>query len=154
MKLSKVLSEKKNGNKLFTIGANASLKEAAKEFCEKNISCLLVVEEDSNPPKYVGILTERDVIKQSCVDTLPCGSVRVADIMSRRMIVARAEDDVKYLMAVMSRHNIHHLPIIENNEVSGIISMGDIIRSLHHEDEIRIHYLSDYASGTRCSDVF
>jgi CBS domain-containing protein len=152
MKLKKILSEKAKNHGVSSIRATATIKEAAEKMTGNNVGCLLVTD-PGNPEKYVGIVAQTDIIKKCATDDDFRG-VKVQDIMVKEMIVATGEDEVEYIVKVMNRHNIHHIPVIEKGKICGLISITDIIGSLHEEDEIKIHYLSDYMGGTYGSNVF
>ena len=152
MKLKKILSEKAGNHGIFSVRATATIKEAAEKLAELNVGCLLVTD-PGNPEKYVGIVAQTDIIKKCATDD-NFRDVKVQEIMVKDMVVATGEDEVDYIVKVMKRHKIHHIPVIEKGKICGLISITDIIGSLHEEDEIKIHYLSDYMGGTYGSNVF
>lgn len=152
MKLKKLLAEKKK-EELYTIASDSTVKEAAKILSEHHIGALLVTDSQSASVRYVGIISEHDIIRQCCYDK-DLKNVKVKEIMTKDMIVATVEDEVEYVMKIMSRHHIRHIPIIEDSQIAGLLSMSDIVESLYEEDEIHIRYLSDYMGGTYGSKVF
>ncbi len=152
MKLKKILSEKEKNHGVCSVRANATIKEAAEKLVEHNVGCLLVTD-PGNPEKYIGIVAQTDIIKKCAADD-NFREVKVQEVMVKDMIVATGEDEVDYIVKVMNRHKIHHIPVIEKGKIRGIISITDIIGSLYEEDEIKIHYLSDYMGGTYGSNVF
>ncbi len=153
MKIKMILSEKKTAGEVFTIASDASLREAAHKFCENGAGSLVVVDPDDEPMRYVGIITEHDLVKMAATEAV-LKDLTVADAMVKNMIVATAEDDVDYLMKVMVRHKIHHIPILEKSKIIGVVSVSDILRSKLEADEIQIRYFSDYMSGTYDNKVF
>lgn len=152
MKLKKILAEKKK-EEVYTIASDSAVKEAAKILSEHHIGALLVTDSQSPSINYIGIISEHDIIRQCCCDK-NLDNVKVGEIMTRDMIVATVEDDVEYVMKIMSRHHIRHIPIIEDSQIAGLLSMSDIVESLYEEDEIHIRYLSDYMGGTYGNKVF
>ena len=114
MKLQKVLSEKKETQRLYTIESGASLRTAAKKMISLKTDYLMVKAKDRTPAEFIGILTKVDIIRSLCMEKSNPDTDTVDDFMTRRMIVANVNDDVEYLMNVMVRHNISHLPVIEN----------------------------------------
>jgi CBS domain-containing protein len=152
MKLKKILSEKTKNHGVYSIRATATVKEATERLVEKNVGCLLVTD-PGNPEKYIGIVTQTDIIKKCATDD-NFREAKIQEIMVKDMIVATGEDEVDYIVKVMKRHKIHHIPVIDKGKICGIISIADIIGSMHEEDEIKIHYLSDYMGGTYGSNVF
>lgn len=152
MKLAKILAEKEKKG-LITISADATLREAARKLCEHKIGSLLVTD-PADPTKYVGIITERDILKNCCCEERCNITGKVSEIMTKNMIVATSQDNVEYVINVMTRHHIRHLPVIHEHKIVGMISMTDIIHALHQEDEIKIHYLSDFGGGTYGNFVY
>ncbi len=152
MKLKKILSEKARSNDIYSIKSNATLKDAVLKLVEFNVGCLLVTD-PGNPDKYVGIIAQTDIIRK-CAEGADFSAVKVEDTMVKQMIVAMAEDELEYIVKVMNRHRIHHIPVIEKGKICGIISITDIVGSMYEEDEIKIRYLSDYMGGTYGSNVF
>ena len=154
MRLSKVLAEKSKGDRLYTISPNATVKDAAKDLCTHKIGCLLVAEPGSDPLKYVGIISERDVIKAVSQDNVDITQMKVYEIMTRNLIVANEADDVEYVMNVMSRHKIRHLPIVGGKKIVGMLSIGDIVDCIREQKDIEIHWLSDYTGNCPINEVF
>lgn len=152
MKLKKILSEKSKNDVVYSIKANGDLKEAVRKMVEHNVGCLLVTD-PGNPDKYVGIIAQTDIIRK-CASEDNFSEVKVEDTMIKQMVVATGDDEVEYIVKVMNRHKIHHIPVIEKGKVCGVISITDIIGSMHEEDEIKIRYLSDFMGGTYGSNVF
>ena len=153
MKLSKILAEK-DIREIISISEDASIKDAAKMLCQHNIGSLLV-HSLVNKQKYIGIISERDIINVCCATNIEgCSNIKVTDIMTKNMIVATVNDDVEYIINIMGRHKIRHIPVLDGNKVIGIVSSGDIINTLHKEDEIKLHHLSDFVGGTYASNVY
>jgi CBS domain-containing protein len=152
MKLGKVLAEKKDGNQVPVIPADATLRDAGNLLCSRHVGALLV-HEVGDPTRYLGIVSNRDIIRHLC-----CGGGNFADpirgIMTTDMIVATEKDDVDYVLRVMVRHHIRQVPVIAERKVVGILTMTDLLRSVHADDEIRIQYMQDYLGGTYGNRVF
>ena len=113
MKLQKVLSEKKETQRLYTIESGATLRTAAKKMISLKTDYLMVKAKDHTPAEFIGILTKVDIVRSLCMEESNPDTNTVDDFMTHRMIVANVNDDVEYLMNVMVRHNISHLPVIE-----------------------------------------
>ena len=151
MKLAKILSEKAVKG-VISISADASIREAARKLCEMKIGALLI-HAPGDSENYVGIISERDIIRSCCMEGA-CGETTLDKIMTKNMIVATSEDTVEYILKVMNRHKIRHIPVIENNKVSGVISAGDIMSCMQDQNEITIRRLSDFMGGTYGNKVF
>ncbi|MFZ2658627.1 MAG: CBS domain-containing protein [Victivallales bacterium] len=152
MKLKKILAEKPKSHVIYSIKATDTLKDAVKKLVEHNVGCLLVTD-PGNPDKYVGIIAQTDIIRK-CAEDGNFYDIKAEDVMVKQLVVATGEDEVEYIVKVMKRHKIHHIPVIEKGKLCGIISITDIIGSMHEEDEIKIRYLSDYMGGTYGSNVY
>ncbi len=152
MKLGKVLAEKKDGNEVPVIPVDATLRDAGNLLCSRHVGALLV-HEVGEPAHYLGIVSNRDIIRHLC-----CGAGDFTDpirsIMTTDMIVATEKDDVEYVLRVMVRHHIRQVPVIAGRQVVGMLTMTDLLRSVHADDEIRIQYMQDYLGGTYGNRVF
>lgn len=154
MKLSKVLAEKNTAAKVYTIDAGSTVKATAKKLCSLRIGCLLVVEPGSDPVKYIGIVSERDVIRAVSADNVDINVMKIDEIMTKNMIVANKDDDVEYVMNVMTRHKIRHIPVIVGKTIGGVVSIGDIVDSIKEQQDIEVHWLTDFSGNSQRSDVF
>ncbi len=152
MKLARIIAEKKHG--VISIKADESMRDAAKKLCEQQVGSLLVTD-PADQSKYVGIITESDIIR--CCGThshKDLSLIKVGDEMTRNMVVATVEDDVSYIAGVMTRHKLGHIPVFDGRQIVGIVTMSDIIRTMNQEAETTIRHLSDYLGGTYGSDVY
>ena len=142
MKVRDVLKEK--GTEVATIGAEKTICDAVKVLVEKNIGSLIVMDEKGG---VAGIFTERDVLKQcnQCLESFR--DIKVEDVMTRNLIVASPDDDLDYVENIMTQNRIRHLPIISNQKLAGMISIGDLVNVLRGECKVENRYLKDYISG-------
>jgi CBS domain-containing protein len=142
MKVKDILNEK--GRELITIGANASIPDAASKMMSRNIGALLV-EEDG---RLIGLITERDIVKILARTNCDMGDITVRNIMveSDNLVVAEPEDEVEYVMAVMIQNAIRHIPIVEGGELIGILSIRDVVKTHVRKLKAEIHFLKEYIS--------
>lgn len=152
MKLKKILGDKSPRINLVTVSPDASLQEVARILCAHGIGALMVVEPDTDPPHYLGILSERDMLKFACTGK-DFKSAKACEIMTRDMIIATSEDDVDYVMQLMSQKHIRHLPVLEGPNVIGMLSIRDMVNSVLKQQKIQIRHMSDY-TGTYGNQVF
>ena len=147
MKISHLLEEKEKRNEatLVTISDEATVLDAIRALCQNRVGALLVVGEDG---QLIGIISERDVLFQCCKNHAGCDRVAVASIMTRNPLVAHPTDTVEDALQIMTAKRVRHLPIIENDQIVGIVSLGDVLRRLYRQDELKIRYLGDYLGGT------
>jgi len=152
MKLAKVLAEKENSSQIFTIAQNASIQNAAQKMVINSIGALIVLSNPDDPKSYSGIITERHIII-SCAKSDNFPEKNVGDVMSDQMLITKVDDDVNDIMNIMTKSKKRYVPVWENNLIIGMISIGDIIKSMHNEKEIRITYLSKMC-GTYGNKVY
>ena len=152
MKLSKVLAEKKHGAKVYIIAENASIKEAAKMMANNKIGALIVVADQNNPQSYAGLITEKMIIAE-CWKHDQFLEKKVGEMMLPKLLITKPQDDVNDVMNIMTHNRIRYVPVWEEDKIIGIISVGDIIKSMHEEKQIRITYLSKLC-GTYGNKVY
>jgi len=142
MKVKDILKQK--GPEVFTVGEEKTLADAVKILSANNIGVLLVL---SSEAKIVGIISERDIIRTLASDPTNCLSKKVKDVMTRQVIVVEPDDDLEYVEKVMTQNRCRHIPVIHNKVLVGLISIGDIVKSMLKETEAENKYLKDYISG-------
>jgi CBS domain-containing protein len=138
MQIQDVLKTK--GSHVETITPDATLRQAVHQACARHIGALLVVDGEG---QLRGIITERDILRQ-CDARADLDRVRVGDAMTSQLIIGFPEDDLQLAMNVMTQRRIRHLPILNDGKVVGLVSIGDIVKALHEEEEVEIRYLRDY----------
>ena len=107
------------------------------------IGSLMVLHEG----EIAGIVTERDVLRLTDEAPEVLGQTEVQAIMTRDPIVAEPNDDLHYLMAVMTRNRVRHLPVVRDGVLVGIISIGDVVNALRRDAETENRHLRDYVQG-------
>ena len=142
MKLVQHLLEAK-GREIISIRPDASVLDAIKLMADKGIGSLVVT--DSGDLK--GIVTERDyarkvIIKGRASDTTP-----VADIMTVDVITASSQQTVNECMAIMTEIRCRHLPVVDDGELVGLISIGDLVQAIIADQQEEIEQLEHYISG-------
>ena len=153
MKVAVIIAEKKkHGIELYSVSENATLKEAAAELNKNNIGALLVTG-NGGIDGFSGILSERDIIRNCCKDK-PLSDIKVADVAVTDLIVVTADDSLETARAIMAKHHIRHLPVIDDNTIIGMITIRDVIKVIDEQKDIKIKHLSDFVGGTYNSDVF
>ena len=138
MKVKEILKKKKK--KLVTIDKKSTIQEAIILMNEHRIGALMVVDKDE---KLVGLISERDILRkfESC-DTMI--NVLVEKIMTREIITGKPGDTVPCLMGVMADKKIRHLPILEGENLVGIVSILDLVRFQMENLEYRNECLQKY----------
>ncbi len=141
MKVKELLSIK--GLECFSITGDQTLLDAAKQMNECNIGALLVM----NKGSLVGIITERDIVKNAARESKECKDVKISDSMSRNLLVVKPGDDLDYVMAIMIQNNIRHTPVVEESGLVGLLSMRDVVRVLVKNLKAENIYLKDMIGG-------
>lgn len=128
-----------------TITGEKTIREAMKSLADNKIGALIVIDDTGTP---VGIITERDIFRISYDYPGEMMDMKVADHMTREMIIGVPDDDIDYIAQVITQNRIRHIPIIdENKKLSGIISIGDIVKARLDLAEVDLRFLTEYITG-------
>ena len=142
MKIEEILRDK--GHDVVTITESRSVLDAARVLVEHNIGGLVVTEGE----RVTGILTERDLLRLTAGSPGELGSIQVGTVMTRKMITARPEDELTDMMDVMTKNKIRHLPVMEGDQLVGIISIVDLVNACRIVAENENSQLREYIQGT------
>ncbi len=135
---------KSKGPEVFTIGEEKTLFEAITILVHNNVGSLIVLNSDA---KIKGIVTERDVLRQSFKHPDDFKEIMVRDAMSKNIIVVEPDDEMAYCEKAMIENRIRHLPVVTNKVLVGIISIGDIVKAQNKAIQHENKYLRDYIEG-------
>jgi CBS domain-containing protein len=144
MKLADILAHK--GYKVHSIRPSATLAEVVQVLVRHNIGSLMVCEEE-DCKRMLGIITERDILRACAARRGPLESMRVAEVMTTNVVTGSPCDSVEDTMGLMTEHRIRHLPVLESDELVGIVSIGDIVKAQHDALTMENHYLKSYLHG-------
>jgi CBS domain-containing protein len=139
MKIRDILHHK--GGTVVTIQSQATIHEAMTMLVTHHIGALVVVDDHS---RIVGIITERDILRECASRSEQVKATRVREVMTTNLIIGVPEDEVSYVMGIMTHNRIRHLPIIASDRLEGIISIGDVVKAQLEETEFENRYLKDY----------
>lgn len=117
---------KEKGSRVWTTTPETSVFDALKLMAEVDIGALVVMHED----KLVGIFSERDYARKVILKGKFSKNTPVREIMTSEVITIRPQQLLTECMAIMNRHRIRYLPVVENSEVVGIISIGDVLNAI------------------------
>lgn len=137
----KILDAK--GHDVATIGPDATVYNAIKKLADENIGSLVVMDDE----KIVGIVTERDYARNVILKGKASPTTLVRDIMSTRVVSVGLEQSVEECMAVMTDKAIRHLPVLESKRLVGMVSIGDLVKSIIGDQKFIIEQLEHYISG-------
>lgn len=124
-----------------SIGPEQTVAEAIACLCSHRIGALMVLDQHGNP---LGIVSERDILWAACQDIKQFGQRSVSELMSKDLICGLLEDDVQYVMQVMTHNRIRHLPVVDNNKLVAILSIGDVIKAQLDSTRVENHKLQNY----------
>ena len=97
--------------------------------------------------RLAGIITERDILRTCASDERPLSEIRVYERMTVDIVTATPDEDVNTVMGMLTKHRIRHLPIIEQDRLVGIISIGDVVKSQFDLLSMENHYLKSYINS-------
>lgn len=140
MTVNQILSTK--GGKVFSIVSDITVFEALRVMGEKNIGALLVID----GVILKGIISERDYARKIILKDKSSKKTPVSDIMESDVITVKPSDDLEYCMALMSGKRIRHLPVIENDIIIGLVSIGDVVKAIIEVQKETIKHLDSYIS--------
>jgi CBS domain-containing protein len=143
MRLQDILAVK--GTTVFTTSPDIVLAEVVRQMVEHNIGSMLVCQRDLTlGERLVGILTERDMLRCFAAGKCDLTQLKVADVMTTKLITARPTDSVTDLMGVMTTHRIRHVPIVSGESLVGMVSIGDLLKAQHDHLVAENQFMRDY----------
>jgi CBS domain-containing protein len=128
------------GHQIMSVEPDAKMAAAIKLLGEKKIGAVLVM----NQSRLEGILSERDIVRVLGDRGAAALEEPVAQVMTRKVVTCKETDTVAELMEIMTTGKFRHLPVLENNKVVGLISIGDIVKWRVREYESEQEALRDY----------
>jgi len=141
MRASDLLKSK--GRNIWFILPNATVYEAIEEMADKGVGALLVMEGD----QLVGIVSERDYARKVILKGKSSREIEVREIMSYPVISIPPDMPIEQTMALMTDRRVRHLPVMVEDAVVGVISVGDVIRGIVEEKEFYIQQLTAYITA-------
>jgi CBS domain-containing protein len=138
MKVADILQKK--GFSVYSVNSNTTVYEALQIMSEKNIGALLVIDEE----QLSGIISERDYARKIILKGKTSQETLVKEIMTANPISVTPKDSLENCMELMSQKHIRHLPVTNDNEILGMISIGDVVKSIIHQQQETIDYLQSY----------
>lgn len=132
------------GRQVWSVQLDSTVFEALRVMAHKEIGALLVLDGES----VVGILSERDYARKIALEGRASRYTPVTDIMSRQVLSVSLRHTVHECMALMTTQKVRHLPVLEHGRVLGMISIGDLVKSIIAEQEFVIEQMTHYIAGT------
>lgn len=139
--VSQILQDKQK--KILTVKPEDMLYQALKIMADNNIGALVVVKET----KVIGMFSERDFVRKAVIDKRLSMDLKVQDLMTSLVCYVRPEQSINECMALMTEKRIRHLPVLDEDKLVGIVSIGDVLKHTIEEKEFTIKNLENFISG-------
>lgn len=133
------------GRQVWTVSPEATVFEALQMMSEKDIGALLVMDGDN----LEGIFSERDYARKVILVGKTSAETLVREVMTSKVIYIRPEQTIEESMAVMTEKHVRHLPVLQAGKVVGVISIGDVVKTIISDQEFVIEQLENYITGQR-----
>ena len=133
----------KKGNEVWSVHPDDSVFDAVKKMADKNIGALVVLVDD----QIVGIITERHYARRVILEGKSSPKTSVRDIMATPVVYARTDQTISECMAVMTEKRVRHLPVVDQKRLVGLVSIGDLVKSIIADQEFTIEQLLHYIQG-------
>jgi CBS domain-containing protein len=131
------------GNDVWSIGPDNTVFEALELMAEKEAGALLVMDEG----KVKGLFSERDYARKMVLKGRASQQTNIREVMTDRVICTSPEDSAEECMALMTDKRVRHLPVVENDELLGLVSIGDMVKAIISEQEFTIKVLEKYITS-------
>jgi len=128
---------------VYSVGPNATVREALEVMAQQNIGALLVLDDDS----LAGIFSERDYARKVVLKGKSSSDAKVSEIMTSKVITINTKHTIYQCMQIMTDNHIRHLPIVNDQKVMGLISIGDVVREMIAYKKSMIEQLQSYIAG-------
>ncbi|NWF99724.1 MAG: CBS domain-containing protein [Thermoanaerobaculaceae bacterium] len=135
--------EEKGSRHVITVSPNHTVREAVKVMCEARVGAVLVCEERSP----CGILSERDLMVRVILAGRNPDTTPVREVMTAEVACIRPDASVDEAMAIMTDRRCRHLPVVQEGELVGLVSIGDLVRHESQGQKFVIRMLTDYVTG-------
>lgn len=138
------LLETKESATNFSVESSQTVMDALRVMAEAHIGAVLVTEKE----KIVGIYTERDYLFKGELEGRTAKNTKIKDVMTPRMITVTKDTSVEQCMGLMNQYKIRHLPVVENDQLVGLVSMRDVMVAALENKESEIRGLENYIMGS------
>lgn len=130
-------------NDLITVAPSTTVLEAVTIMADKGIGALLVMDGD----RMVGIISERDYVRRVALFERSAFATRVDEVMTADVITVSPRDGTQHCMQLMTNKRLRHLPVMQDGQLLGLLSIGDLVKDVIQEQEKMIRHLEGYIRG-------
>ncbi len=141
MNVDAILGRK--GRNVVTVTESATVLDAVRLLVERNIGSLVVL--DGERP--IGIFTERDILRLTATRPRELDATRVGEVMTKDPITVQADADLRHVMDLMTENKVRHLPVVDGEGLTGMISIGDVVNAFRASAEEENSHLRQYIQG-------
>lgn len=135
----------KKGYGVWSVPPDSTVYDALRLLDERDVGALLVIRGE----ELVGILSERDYARKVALKGKTSMKTPVSEIMTDKVVVVEPERTIEQAMAIMTERRLRHLPVVENDKVIGLVSIGDLVKEIIADREFIIEQLETYIAGQR-----
>jgi CBS domain-containing protein len=138
------------GGTVYSIAAECTVQEAVARMCGAKVGALLVLSSDG---RRVGIVSERDLLVRVLLAKRAPDVATVGDVMTRNVISVDVDCEIDRAMALMTYARCRHLPVLEDGELVGLVSIGDLVRAVSSDRDHELEVIREYVDKTRAAHV-
>jgi len=142
-KVSQILKSK--GNQVVTVNGDVTVLDALKIMSDERVGSVIVM----NEGKIAGIFTERDYARRVGLDDAAPSSVPVADVMTKDLVTVSLDSSVNQCMEIITENHIRHLPVLDGDQIVGVVSIGDVVKDMIEELQFMVKQMENYITFIR-----
>ena len=132
-----------NNRQIYSVRPDATVLEALELMAQKNIGALLVLDGET----LAGVFSERDYARKVILKGRTSNEALVKDVMTAEVITVQSTQNMEHCMQIMTDHHVRHLPIMEKQQVKGLISIGDVVKEMMAHQKATIEQLHSYIAS-------
>jgi CBS domain-containing protein len=134
----------RKGRNVFAVGPDAPVYRALELMSEKHVGALMVLDENRH---LIGVVSERDYARKIALLGKSSKETPVSDIMTTKLFCVTPKDNIEQCMELMTDKSVRHLPVLDGERLDGVISIGDVVKSMLSQQEFIIEQLEHFING-------
>jgi CBS domain-containing protein len=134
----------RKGDDVLTIDPEATVFDAVTLMSERNVGALVVVQQEEGEPRVCGMISERDYLRLVVVKGRTSRSTPIHEIMAREVVYGEPALTAEEVLNIMTERRFRHLPILDDNRLVGLVSIGDCVKAIIKEQKVQISTLQEY----------